>query len=78
MEFSPIEPIPGDPLSATGFDSKIGKITDIDLTHDSPHHTIGYGPTQAAPGNDVLLLKKKVAALEAKLLKLEARMETSP
>lgn len=24
---------------------------DVDLTHDSPHHTLGRGHTQAAPGN---------------------------
>lgn len=26
-------------------------VRDTDLTHDSPHHTIGRGPTQAAAGN---------------------------
>lgn len=27
-----------------------GKPTDTDLDHDSPHHTLGRGPLQAAPG----------------------------
>lgn len=27
------------------------EVKDTDLTHDSPHHTLGYGRTQAAPGD---------------------------
>jgi hypothetical protein len=29
---------------------KVEKIVDTDLNHDSPHHTLGRGPLQAAPG----------------------------
>lgn len=36
----------GDPTKRTEADPE-----DIDLTHDSPHHTIGLGPLQAAAGN---------------------------
>lgn len=37
----------------TGNDDNVRpeQIKDTDLTHDSPHHTLGRGHTQAAPGN---------------------------
>lgn len=57
-------PNPMDPLSALSSD-KPHIIKDTDLTADSPHHTLGFGRTQAAPGWKVKELEKRIAALEA-------------
>lgn len=35
----------------TGSNQQPEQVKDTDLTHDSPHHTLGRGHTQAAPGN---------------------------
>jgi hypothetical protein len=32
-------------------DKVVHQVTDTDLNHSSPHHTLGSGPTQAARGN---------------------------
>ena len=51
-----------DPLSTR---SGTAPPTDTDLTYDSPHHTIGYGATQAASGAALRALELRVKALEA-------------
>lgn len=38
---------------------------DTDLGYDSPHHTIGNGPTQAASGKKLKDLQRRVDMLEA-------------
>jgi len=60
-----------DPLSATTL-SDPNKPKDTDLTYDSPHHSIGYGKTQAASGFKLRELEKRVLALEATLTRRTA------
>jgi hypothetical protein len=51
-----------DPLRVRSLE---GEPKDTDASAFSPHHTLGFGKTQAAPGWKVRELEKRIAALES-------------
>lgn len=44
---------------------------DVDASKDAHHHTLGFGHTQAAPGDTVMRLIERIKSLEARVTALE-------